>query len=81
MELRSVIAPGDVAIVAVSDRTHIAVNDNVPAEGVGLGSSILFAPDGAAQAATIFVRRNTNNELASVAIFRATGATRVYRDW
>jgi len=71
--------PRDVSISAWSDRTHTAPDDTVPDPGDGLGGFIDFAPDGSGTAATIFIKDDTLRY--RVAVFRATGLSRIFAEW
>jgi prepilin-type N-terminal cleavage/methylation domain-containing protein len=77
----TVPVPSEVVIASTSDRTHMAVDDNVPLAGAGLPAEIDFAPDGTAVAATIFVTDSADEVKARVAIYRATGSAYSYYGW
>ncbi len=73
--------PREVVIASTSDRTHATPDDSVPAAGTGLPAEIDFAPDGTANAATIFVTDSGDEIKARVAIYRATGSAYAYYGW
>ncbi len=73
--------PADVVVSALSDRTHVATNDAVPAAGTGLPGAVVFSPDGRATAGTIFVEDSRSRDRARVAVYRATGSVYAYSEW
>jgi prepilin-type N-terminal cleavage/methylation domain-containing protein len=77
--ITTVEVPSGVRIAALDDSTH-DVPDVAVADGTGLGDFIDFAPDGAGQAATIFIEDETKRQYR-VAVFRATAAAQVYEGW
>ena len=80
--VQTLTAPNGVRVHAVSDRTHIAVNDSVPVAGDGLGTLFVdFAPDGAGTARTIFIGDSAGERRLRIAVYRATGAAYIYEDW
>lgn len=79
--VRTINAGGELFVSALSTRTHVEPDDSVPGAGTGLGDTIDFAPDGAGQAATIFIGEESDRERARVAIYRATGASYVFDQW
>jgi prepilin-type N-terminal cleavage/methylation domain-containing protein len=77
-----VAVPPQVVIAAVSFRTHVNVNDSVPAPGTNVPAYIYFRPDGTAlEPATIFVSDSRSEQRARVAIYPATGSAYAYQDW
>ena len=79
--VRSIAAPRDIEVMAIDDRTHIVKGDSVPSVGTGLDGSINFAPDGIAEAATVFVGNTRDDTRARVAVYRATGSVYVFEGW
>jgi prepilin-type N-terminal cleavage/methylation domain-containing protein len=73
--------PSEVAIAAIDNRPHIDSADLVPSPGTGLGTELVFMPDGSTQPATIFVEDSRSEIRARVVIYPATGSAYVYRDW
>ncbi len=80
-EMKAISAPSGVRVMAVSDRTHTAPDDGVPAVGAGLGTFIDFAPDGSATAGTVFLGDQNEGDDTRVAVFRASGAIYIYDGW
>jgi prepilin-type N-terminal cleavage/methylation domain-containing protein len=77
-----VAVPPQVVIAAVSFRTHVNVDDSVPAPGTNVPAFIYFRPDGTAlEPATIFVSDSRSEQRARVAIYPATGSAYAYQDW
>ena len=79
--IRSIAAPRDVEIIAMNDRTHVVKGDGVPAAGAGLDGAINFAPDGVAEAATVFIGHVNDDSRARVTVYRATGSVYVFEGW
>lgn len=79
--VRIVEAPTGVEVYAKDDRTHIVPDDSVPSLGAGIGTTIDFAPDGAGDAATIFIRDEADKRRVRVAVYGATGASYVWDEW
>ena len=80
--VRSFGAPSKVEVIAMSDRTHVLVNDSVPGPGVGLDGAVEFRPDGsAAAAATIFIADSNDVKHMRVAVYPATGSAYVFGEW
>lgn len=80
--IRTIYAPKNVEVHAVSDRTHVTPGDGVPAAGDGLGTAIEFAPDGAARSAgTAFFGDTSDKRRARVAVYRATGSVYIFEEW
>ncbi len=79
--VRTLNVPKNVHVRKMDDRTHLAPNDAVPANGAGLDGVVNFAPDGSGEAATIFVGDQNDKDHTRVAIFRATGIAYVFSDW
>lgn len=81
VHVRTIYAPPDVFVNALDDKTHVAPGNSVPAAGVGLPGTIDFAPDGSAQAKTIFIGETNDDTRSRVTVYRASGATYVFKDW
>jgi prepilin-type N-terminal cleavage/methylation domain-containing protein len=79
--VRTLSAPRDVEVMAMASRTHVVKDDSVPAVGSGMDGSINFAPDGVAEAATVFVGHVHDDTRARVAVYRATGSVYVFEGW
>jgi len=77
-----VAVPPQVVIASVSFRTHVTLNDSVPAPGTNIPAFIYFRPDGSAlEPATIFVSDSRSEQRARVAIYPATGSAYAYQEW
>jgi hypothetical protein len=83
IEVRSIHAPGDIAIYAVDETvTHLSPDDSVPAAGTGVGTAtITFKPDGSGQAASVFVGDSGDKDASRVIVFSASGASYVFDQW
>jgi prepilin-type N-terminal cleavage/methylation domain-containing protein len=81
VEVRTISSPGDVFVASLDDVTHLNPGSSVPAVGAGLGGTVDFAPDGAGQAATLFIGEESDRDRARLVIYRATGASYVYDQW
>ena len=79
--VRTVLAPPDVFINAMDNRTHIVTGDSVPSAGAGIPGTIDFAPDGSAEAKTVFIGESNNEKHARVTVYRASGATYTFKEW
>jgi len=79
--VRTIIAPRDVFVNAMSNKTHVAADDSVPSSGTGLPGTVDFAPDGSAEAKTLFVGETKGKYMSRVTVYRASGATYVFKDW
>jgi prepilin-type N-terminal cleavage/methylation domain-containing protein len=77
------LAPPNAQVELVSSDAvaHMAEATAVPAEGIGLPAELAFAPDGTAQAFTIFVADQRRTSKARVVVFRATGSVLVLDSW
>ena len=73
--------PDGVVIASADSITHVTDDTDVPEVGAGLPATIDFAPDGTADAATIFVTDSDDEKRARVAIYRASGSVYTYQDW
>lgn len=80
-ELQRLSVPAGVIIHAVSDKTHVAADDGVPAAGDGFDLTIDFAPDGAGTARTIFVGDDDGERQLRIAVWGTTAAAFVYEYW
>jgi prepilin-type N-terminal cleavage/methylation domain-containing protein len=69
--------PAGIELVAMTNQTQIAPLGTTPTGALG---TIYFAPDGGGQAATVFVRDEHDNRYR-LTVFRATGATYVFKGW
>ena len=81
LAIGSLRAPSEVVIASVDDVPHIDSDTAVPSIGTGLGTELVFMPDGSTQPATIFVEDARSENRARVVIYPATGSAYVYRDW
>lgn len=79
--VRTIIAPNNVEVVAVSYKTHVVANDGVPGPGTNLDGVVNFAPDGGAMAATIFVGHLHQDKRSRVTIYRASGTAYAFNEW
>lgn len=77
----SLRAPSEVVIASVDNTPHIDSDTLVPSVGTGLGTELVFMPDGSTQPATIFVEDSRSENRARVVIYPATGSAYVYREW
>jgi prepilin-type N-terminal cleavage/methylation domain-containing protein len=73
--------PADVVIRSLDDSTHVQSNLDLPTPGDGVPGEIQFAPDGSAQARTIFVEDSRSQGRARVVVYRATGSVYAYSEW
>ena len=80
-EIGRIVIPSNIEIVATSDRVHLDANDEVPAEGEGIGEAVDFSPDGSAKAITVFIGDTARRKLGRVAFYGATGSARVFEAW
>ncbi len=79
--IEEVPAPSGVRVAALDNRTHLTPGDGVPTIGAGLDGTVEFAPDGAAEAATLFIGDDDGSRRSRVAIYRATGTVYVFEGW
>jgi prepilin-type N-terminal cleavage/methylation domain-containing protein len=77
----SMNTPQDIFIHSTADRTHLVPGDSVPDSGTGLDEELLLAPDGTAQAKTIFIGDAEGGNPTRVAVYRATGSSYVFDGW
>jgi prepilin-type N-terminal cleavage/methylation domain-containing protein len=74
-------APVQTKVHSYEAITEVVGDGSAPTEGTGLPASVMFAPDGTASAATIYVTDARNVSRFRVATFRSTGLSRVYEGW
>ncbi len=79
--VRTIIAPRDVFVNAMDNRTHVAPDDSVPSAGAGIPGTIDFAPDGSAEAKTLFIGEAKDKSRARVTVYRASGSAYTFKDW
>jgi hypothetical protein len=74
--------PAEVLISAVSIKTHVDRDTDVPDPGENLPADIIFTPEGTTlQPATIFIEDSHSENRARVAIYPATGSVYAYQEW
>lgn len=82
-EIGALPAPANIRIASTSDRVHLAPDDQVPADGEGIGEIIEFSPDGSARAITAFIvdGDEAGRRRARISFYRATGSARIFEGW
>jgi len=80
-KLEVISAPGNVQVAATDTATHVALAASVPSAGSGVPGAVDYAPDGSAQAFTVFLEAPRDGTHNRVIVYRATGATYVLKDW
>jgi prepilin-type N-terminal cleavage/methylation domain-containing protein len=80
-QLDVLVPPASVRVDSFSQRTHLTINDSVPASGANLPGTIELAPDGSAQPGSIFITDKNDRTKLRVIFYRGTGTAYVRSGW
>jgi prepilin-type N-terminal cleavage/methylation domain-containing protein len=73
--------PRNMTIMGIATTANVVAGEGIPAEGDGLTEYLMFAPDGAGEPRTVYLRGNDNRRALRVVVYRATGTAYVKEGW
>jgi hypothetical protein len=79
--VRTFTIPKTVVVASIATTANITPGDGIPAEGDGLDQYLMFAPDGAGAARTVYLRGIDNRNALRVVVYRATGSAYAKEGW
>ncbi|HUH03758.1 MAG TPA: hypothetical protein VML75_17305 [Kofleriaceae bacterium] len=80
-QLDVLTAPASVRVESFSDRTHLIIDDGVPAAGANLPGSFELLPDGSSEPASIFITDKNSRTKMRVIMYRGTSTAYVRSGW
>ena len=73
--------PKNLVVASIATTANVVAGEGVPAEGDGLSEYLLFGPDGAGAARTVYLRGGDGRDTMRVVIYRATGSAYAKVGW
>jgi Tfp pilus assembly protein FimT len=80
-ETNRVEIPRAMFVHAIATTANVVAGEAIPDDGDGLGEALLFGPDGAGAARTVYLRSKDRSLRHRVVIYRATGTAIAKEAW
>lgn len=81
-EITTIYQPAtDIEVASTDSTSHASAGSSVPTLGSGIPAYINFAPDGTADAATVFVHDIADDYRSRVVVYPATASVFVFEEW